>query len=426
MNRRNILFLALYAVQWLAIGLAVPAWAAMNIEIVGGTAHRIQVAVGPFLRVPLEVTDPSQVMQADLAKSGYFNLARPAGLEVGDEQAVPYGRLRAEGFDAVVVGALNPRPDGSFEVRFRLFDSVRVRQLAGLSFVAHASGLRGIGHRIADEVHKALISEPGAYGGRLAYVVKRNGRYALEVSDADGFNPVTVTESLEPLISPAWSPDGQSLAYVSFEDKKPVVYVQHLAQGKRQAVARFKGSNSAPAWSPDGRKLAVALSRDGISQIYLVDLEGGAPQRLVRSQSIDTEPAFSADGRHLYFTSDRGGSPQIYRQELESGRVERMTFGSDYCVSSALSADGRWMAFVQRVDGRFRVSVLDLQNRQTQVLTDTDHDESPSFAPNGRTLLYATLIQGRGVLATVSVNGTIRQRLTQNGNLREPAWSPAM
>ena len=189
MNRRNILF----------------------------SAHRIQVAVGPFLRVPLEVTDPSQVMQADLAKSGYFNLARPAGLEVGDEQAVPYGRLRAEGFDAVVVGALNPRPDGSFEVRFRLFDSVRVRQLAGLSFVAHASGLRGIGHRIADEVHKALISEPGAYGGRLAYVVKRNGRYALEVSDADGFNPVTVTESLEPLISPAWSPDGQSLAYVSFE-----------------------------------------------------------------------------------------------------------------------------------------------------------------------------------------------------------------
>jgi len=362
---------------------------------------------------------------ADLTRSGLFKTIDPgAQAKPGEAQAVAFAEWRRRGADAVVVGEIRPLTDQRLEVRFRLYDSVRERQLAGLTYVASPNLLRAVAHKIADVVHEKLVGEPGAFSGRLAYILKRAGRYELQVSDVDGHNAFTIANSSEPIISPAWSPDGRKLAYVSFEDKKPVIYIQSLADGRRQVLANFRGSNSAPAWSPDGSKLAVVLSKDDTSQIYLIDTDGGKLQRISRGGALETEPVFSSDGQWLYYTSDRGGSPQIYRLALAGGEPQRLTFGSPYSVSPALSPDGSKLAYIQRTDKGFQMTVMDLVTRQTLVLTDTRQDESPSFAPNGRTLLYATLVNGQGVLATVSVDGRLRQRLSQRGDLREPAWAP--
>lgn len=411
--------------------LALPLRAEMTIEIVGGAANRIPLAILPFSLtvapgMPAGLANPAEVVAGDLGRSGYFRLLDTGDVMVppADPQALQLSSWKARGADAVVIGQVRPLPGERVEVRFWLYDAVRQAQLTALSYTTTRDGLRAVAHRIADAVHQALLGEPGAYGGRIAYILKRDGRYELQVADADSQNAVTVTTSPEPLISPAWSPDGRRLAYVSFEDKKPVVYVQNLADGSRRAVAKFRGSNSAPAWSPDGRRLAVTLSKDDTSQIYLLDLLTGEASRFTRGGALDTEPVFSPDGQWLYFTSDRGGSPQIYRAALATGAASRVTFEGSYNVSPTLSPDGRTLAFVHRRDSRFHIAVMDLNSRQTQVLTDTNHDESPSFAANGRLLLYATLVNNRGVLATVSVDGKVKQRLSQSGDLREPAWGP--
>jgi TolB protein len=401
--------------------------AAMTIEIVGGAANRIPIAIMPFdIRAAGARTDPAEVVTADLARSGYFKIIPTGALPAPPFQgSVPdLSQWRALGADALLIGQIVPDPTGRVEVRFRLFDVVRQTQLAGLSLTVPVQGVRSAAHKISDVVHEKLLGEPGNYSGRIAYIVKRNGWYELQVADADSQNAFTVTRSPEPIISPAWSPDGTRLAYVSFERKKPVVYVQNLADGTRLVLANFRGSNSAPAWAPDGRTLAVTLSKDATSQIYLIDARGGPPHRISRSMALDTEPVFSPDGKWIYFTSDRGGSPQIYRMPGTGGDAQRITYEGGYNVSPALSPDGRMMAFIQRREGRFQVAVMDLGTRQVQVLTDTSLDESPSFSPNGRSILYATLINGRGVLATVSVDGRVRQRLSQTGDLREPAWAP--
>lgn len=417
---RSILLTLLALLAW-------PAWAAMTIEIVGGAGNRIPIAVVPF--AASGATDnPAEVIAADLERSGLFRLidSRDAGPLPSEPQDIRFPVWRGKGADAMVIGQLVTLAGGRYEVRFRLFDAVKGQQLAGMSYTVPAQNLRAAAHKIADVIYEKLTGEPGVFSTRIAYILKRGGRYELQVSDFDGFNAITVASSPEPLISPVWSPDGNRLAYVSFEEKKPVVYVQNIFDGKRRAVARFKGSNSAPAWSPDGRRLAVVLSKDEASQIYLVDADasGGTPQRLMQSSGLDTEPLFSPDGRWLYFTSDRGGSPQIYRMPLDGGGAQRVTFEGGYNVSPALSPDGKTLAYVHRRDGRYLVAAMDLASGQTQVLTDTDHDESPSFAPNGRMILYATRVGGRGMLATVSVDGQVKQRLSQSGDLREPAWAP--
>jgi TolB protein len=348
-----------------------------------------------------------------------------AGLgKPGEAQTVRHADWRGRGADALLVGQVTPMADGRLDIRFRLFDVVRERQLAGFSYVAPVNMIRAVGHKIADIVHEKLLGEPGSFSGRLAYILKKAGRYELQVSDVDGHNAFTIANSPEPIISPAWSPSGNKLAYVSFEQKKPVIYVQNLADGKRHALANFRGSNSAPAWSPDGSKLAIVLSKDETSQIYLIDVDGGGLKRVSRGGALETEPVFSPDGKWLYFTSDRGGSPQIYKIPVAGGEAQRLTFGGGYNVSPAVSPDGSKLAYVQGDGNRFQVAVLDLATSQTQILTDSRNDESPSFAPNGRTILYATLVNGRGVLATVSVDGRIRQRLSQTGDLREPSWAP--
>jgi TolB protein len=247
--------------------------------------------------------------------------------------------------------------------------------------------LRATAHRISDYVYEKLTGEPGVFSTRIAYVVKSTGRYELKIADADGSNDQAALASREPIISPAWSPDGAKLAYVSFEAKKPVVYVHDLASGRRHVAANFKGSNSAPAWSPDGKRLAVVLTKDGSSQLYVVNVDGSGVTRIASSAGIDTEPRWSADGQYIYFTSDRGGSPQIYRIAASGGNAERISFEGSYNVTPRPSPDGKSLAFITRNGGRFQLALMDLATKQVQILTDSTKDESPSFAPNGRMIL---------------------------------------
>ena len=290
-------------------------------------------------------------------------------------------------------------------------------------------GRRELAHRIADRIYDKLTGFGGLFCSRLAYVVQHSSEsYELIVADSDGANPAPALRSREPIISPAWSPDGRHLAYVSFEARKPVVYVHTVATGRRRVVANFRGNNSAPAFSPNGENLAVALSRDGYTQIFMIKTDGSGVNRFSRSLAIDTEPVFSPDGQWLYFVSDRGGSPQIYRQALQGGsQAERVTFGSDYAVSPAINPAGTHMSYITRLDGRFRVAIMELATGRESILTGNGFDESPSFSPNGRMIVFASERNRKGVLGTVSVDGSVSAWLsTASGDIREPTWGPLL
>jgi TolB protein len=406
---------------------AVPARAALTIEIVGSGANQIPVSIVPFASeagLPQSLTG---IVSADLQRSGLFKMIDPAGMQPHEPAEVNYQAWRGRGAEALVIGSVVRRPDGRMEVRFRLLDAVKQVQLAGYSYVITAAQLRAAAHRIADVIYEKLTGDVGVFSTRIAYIVKTGKRYELQVADADGYDPQTVVASNEPLISPAWSPDGTRMAYVSFERKKPVIYVQSLLTGQRRVLAAFKGNNSAPAWSRDGRELCIALSRDGTSQLYLINADGTGVRRISHSNAIDTEPNFSPDGASIIFTSDRGGTPQVYRMPANGGNAVRLTFEGSYNVSPRFSPDGKSFTFIQRAGGAFNVVVQDLATGQAQVLTNTRMDESPSFAPNGKMILYATEIGGRGVLAAVSSDGRVKQQLTvQSGDVREPAWGPLL
>jgi TolB protein len=315
--------------------------------------------------------------------------------------------------------------DGRWDVRFRLWDVVKGQDLGGQSYAVPAADLRLAAHRIADFIYEKLTGEKGVFSTRIAYVTKSGARYNLWVADSDGENAQSALASNEPIISPAWSADGGRLAYVSFESRKPVVYVHEVVSGKRRLIANFRGSNSAPAWSPDGRTLAVTLSRDGGSQLYTIDANGGEPRRLTQSPGIDTEPIYSPDGRSIYFVSDRGGAPQIYRMSASGGNPERVTFTGSYNISPAVSPDGRWLAYISRINGVCKLQVMELGSGTVNSITDTTADESPSFAPNGRLIVYATRQNGREALMTTTLDGKIKARLAgQGGDIREPDWGP--
>jgi len=421
-----------HCLRWLAGGLlgcaaffVPPAQAQLSIEITGAGAQRLPVAVADFGGERVVSQALTSVVRSDLERSGLFQMVDTTG-KVMDENTPPnYAEWKSRGADALAAGSLSALPDGRYETRFRLHDTQKQAAIAGQALAHTSAQIRATAHRIADNIYEKLTGERGIFSTRIAYVVKSAGRFELQIADADGNAPQAALASREPIISPAWSPDGGKLAYVSFEAKKPVVYVHDLATGRRHVAANFKGSNSAPAWSPDGKKLAVVLTKDGNSQLYVINVDGSGITRLAQSSGIDTEPQYSPDGEFIYFTSDRGGSPQVYRQPVAGGAAQRVTFDGTYNVTPRLSPDGKRMAFVTRDSGRFRVAVMDLASRQTQVLTDTAKDESPSFAPNGRMILFATEVGGRGVLAAVSVDGRVKQRLSvQAADVREPAWGP--
>jgi TolB protein len=417
--------LSLIAISALTL-LAAPLHAELTIEITGAGANRIPLAIADFGGDPGVSRAITSVIRGDLERSGLFKLIDASGATVTEATSPAYGDWKSRGADALTAGSISSSADGRQEARFRLYDVNKQTALAGAAFVTSSAMLRAAGHRIADVIYEKLIGEPGVFSTRIAYVVKSGAnRYELHVADADGQNAQAALKSREPIISPAWSPDGSRLAYVSFENKKPVVYVHSLASGQRIVVANFKGSNSAPAWSPDGRRLAIVLSKDGGSQIFTVNADGSGIQRLTTVAGISTEPFFSADGQSIYFTSDRGGSPQIYRADVNGGDAQRVTFEGSYNVSPRISPDGKSLAFISRRESGFRLAVMDLASKQVQILTDSNKDESPSFAPNSRMILIATEIGGRGVLSAVSADGRIKQRLSiPAGDVREPAWGP--
>ena len=418
--KRSLLFLGILL-------LALAARAQLTIDITTSGGRQIPIAVMPMAGEATQPQSVSEVVGADLARTGLFRLVNTIGISPvpTEPSEVNFGDWTARSAEALVIGKIEPLAEGRVEVRFRLFDVAKQSQLASYSYVVAPAQLRATAHRIADLIYEKLTGDKGVFSTKITYVVKRGSRYELQVADADGFNAQSVLASQEPIISPAWSPDGSRIAYVSFDLKKPVVVVQNLAQGTTRVVANFRGNNSAPAWSPDGKHLAVALTKDGLTQIYRIPATGGEAERLTESSGIDTNPAFSPDGQWLAFMSDRGGSPQIYRQPASGGPAQRLTFEGTYNAAPRFSPDGRYIAFVQREGGKFRIATLELATGQVSVLTDGTLDDSPSFAPNGKMILYEAQVGGRGQLAAVSGDGRVRQRLSSAaGDVQDPSWGP--
>ncbi len=420
----------------LSILLTLPllAQAALTIEITQGMDGAVPIAVVPFGTdssgaQPAE--DVAAIIAADLARSGRFaplpeeNLvSRPT-----EKSQVKFPDWRTLGVESLVIGKVEPAENGLYRIQFRLFDVFRGRQITGYSLPAPAHKLRYAAHRISDIIYESLTGQPGAFATKIAYVVseKRNGNtvYKLELADSDGYNPKTLLSSAQPLMSPSWSADGRKLAYVSFEKRRAAVFVQDVLTGKRDELAAFTGINGAPAWSPDGRSMAVTLSQDGNPEIYSMDLSNKKLTRLTNSGSIDTEPVWSPDGKSIVFTSDRGGSPQLYRMPVRGGRAERITFEGGYNASADFSPDGKVLAMVHGANGHYQVATLDLDSGLLRVLSDGKLDESPSFAPNGSMIIYASEAGHQGVLAAVSSDGRFHQRFSlQQGSVREPVWSP--
>ncbi|SNS56405.1 TolB protein [Pseudomonas japonica] len=406
-----------------------------NILVTSGSDRAAPIAVVPFGLQGGSVLpeDMADIIGNDLRNSGYYApIPRQNMISLPSQASeVIFRDWKALGAQYIMVGSIVPS-GGRLQVQYALFNVATEQQVLTGSVSGTVDQLRDMSHFIADQSFEKLTGIKGAFSTRMLYVTAErfstnSTRYTLQRSDYDGARAVTLLQSREPILSPRFAPDGKRIAYVSFEQRRPRIFVQHIDTGRREQITNFEGLNGAPAWSPDGNRLAFVLSRDGNPEIYVMDMGSRQMTRVTNSPAIDTEPFFGKDGSTLYFTSDRGGKPQIYKTSIGSGGAERVTFVGNYNANPKLSADEKTLVMIHRQEGftNFKVAAQDLQRGSVKILSDTNLDESPTVAPNGTMLIYATRQQGRGVLMLVSLNGRVRLPLpTAQGEVREPSWSP--
>lgn len=409
--------------------------AELTIEITQGVDNPISIAVVPFYwkgAGPVH-NNVADIVEADLKRSGQFTalpredmLARPY-----EQRLVFFQEWRPLGIDYLVIGRLTKvAGEQPLEVQYELYDVVKQERILAERARGSESQLRDIAHLISDKIYEKITGIRGAFSTQILYVSAKilgHGRYSYRLlkADADGARPKLILESNEPILSPTWSPDGKEVAYVSFESRRPSIYRQHIASGRRERLTNFKGLNSAPAWSPDGNRMAMVLSKDGNPEIYIMDLRTKRLTRITNKFSIDTEPAWMPDGKSLLFTSNRGGKPQIYMVTLSTGWVERITFDGDYNARPSALPNGTGIIMIHRYAGEYHIAVQDLGTQEIEVLTKTQLDESPSIAPNASMVMYATQRRGQGILAAVSIDGRVKFFLpSESRDVREPAWSP--
>jgi TolB protein len=419
------------------LGTAMPAWSnSLDITISGGTEAASPIAVVPFgwagSGAALDY-NLGEIIAADLQRSGRFRTLAQQDLIAQPQrpEQVEFRDWRALAMDHLVIGEVAGQGPEGYSVSMSLFDVYKSEQILGFQLNFSQRNQRAAAHHLADLIYEKLTGEPGAFNTKVAYITSTGSaearRIALQVADSDGFGPQTIVASPEPLMSPAWSPDGRRIAYVSFEKGEPSIYVQELANGQRRKVTSYPGINGAPAWSPDGSKLAMTLSKDGNPDIFVFDMASGTLSKLTEHYAIDTEPSWSPDGSELVFTSDRGGRQQIYRIPASGGEPKRLTFQGQSNARASFSPDGKLLVLETQTDNGYGIGVQDLASGSLRVLTRGGFDESPSFAPNGRMIIYATKTSSgaKGELAAVSVDGRVKQQLKlQDGDVREPAWSP--
>ena len=407
--------------------------AALTIEITEGVDGALPIAVVPFdssevtNRVPVDI---AAIVTSDLNRSGVLKVLDRADNPESPHRIdqVKYSSWRNAAQDYLVIGRIQEKSAGTYTIEFRLLDVLKQKQMIGRRMTAKKRNLRARAHQISDFIYEQITGTRGAFNTRIAYVrtqTDEGRKFVLQVADTDGFNAQNVLESDEPIMSPSWSPDGKSLAYVSFENKRPEIFIQHLATARRTKVSGFEGLNSAPSWSPDGKFLALVLSKDGSPDIYTLNTRTRRLKRLTQHRSIDTEPVWDTDGQSIIFTSDRSGSPQLYQINVDGGRPQRLTFEGNYNTAANLSPDGRYIAMVHGDRGKYRIAQLDRETGNLIVLTENALDESPSFSPNGKMMLFASTAGNSGLLYAVAIDGRAAHKLSdQSGDVREPVWGP--
>jgi TolB protein len=407
------------------------AQASLTIEITQRLDDALPIAVVPFGGIS-SGDNTGSIIRADLDRSGRFRSIKPSSLpgQPSSSAEMLPGVWQNVSADLVVIGHASKAADGRFTFRYELLKKGGLERVLGETFTVDASRWRDAAHYISDRIYKQVTGEPGVFSTKILYVnqYKRDDkrRYRLELSDIDGERQVTLLDSVEPILSPTWSPSARQVAYVSFEARKPAIFVQNLATRQRTKLTDFAGLNGAPAWSPDGKTMALTLSRDGNPEIYLMDLTSNALKRLTNNPAIDTEPRWSSDGQSLIFTSDRSGGPQIYRLNIATGATKRLTFSGKFNARGDISANGRYLSVVHQTGAStYAIGIQDLDNGVFSILTDTPLDESPSFSPNSQMVVYATRKGNLGVLGIMSLDGRFKMRLPAvDGEVREPVWSP--
>lgn len=429
--------------------VATASYAVLDLQLTQGVRGAIPIAIVPFAgqsdsQSPDNV---ATVVNADLQNSGRFNTMDQSGMQQKPSGAdqVDFSYWQKQNQSNVVVGSVAPASGGRYQVQFQLLNTYANKGgddkktsgpawqnavVLSNSFTVDASQLRGVAHHISDLIYENLTGDKGVFSTRIAYVVAQasaggRGQYTLEVSDMDGYNPKPLLQSNQPIMSPAWSSDARRIAYVSFENGDPVVYVQDVNSGSRQVASNFQGLNSAPDWSPNNQKLALVLTRTGYPKIFVMGVGSKQVTQVTDGSAIDTEPVWSKDGGSIYFTSNRGGQPQIYRVAASGGAAQRVTFQGSYNASPSLSADGKTLAMLNGSNNQFNIAVQDLASGRFMLLTQSGQNQAPSIAPNGKMVLYATQSNGRGVLGMASIDGRVKIMLpARQGDVREPAWAP--